>query len=59
MRTPAPHRRNAVAYLDIQSVYVRVDLFGYRYTNDPAAPDNLRPVGNVGRLPTFGFSVEC
>lgn len=70
-RTPAYHRLdvrvdrrfafrswNAVVYLDLQNVYNRTNLFGYVYTEDPDVPGHLRPVDNIGLLPSFGFSVE-
>ena len=49
---------NAVVYLDFQNVLNRTNAVGSSYTQDPAYPDNLRPVDGVGFLPTFGFSVE-
>jgi hypothetical protein len=49
---------NAVVYVDVQNVYDRTNVYDYRYTEDPSADDNQRAVDNVGRLPTFGFSVE-
>ncbi len=71
LRSPAYHRLdvrldrrfalsrwNAVVYLDVQNVYNRANLFGYEYTEDPAFPDNRRPVDNIGLLPNFGFSIE-
>jgi hypothetical protein len=51
-------RWDAVVYLDLQNVLNRKNVTGYRYTQDPAFPDNLRPVEGVGLLPTFGFSIE-
>jgi len=49
---------NMVIYLDVQNLTNRENPSGYRYTQDPAFPDNLRPIEGVGFLPTFGFSVE-
>ena len=51
-------RWNAVVYLDVQNVLGRVNTAGFLYTEDPAFPDRLRPIDQVGRLPTFGFSIE-
>jgi len=49
---------DAVVYLDLQNVLNRENTVGFRYTEDPAYPDRLRPLDGVGLLPTFGFSVE-
>ena len=49
---------SGVVYLDVQNVTNRTNVFGFRYTEDPAFPDNRRPIDNVGLLPNFGFSVE-
>ena len=49
---------NAVVYLDIQNIYSRTNVFGFRYTEDPEIEDNRRPIENVSLLPTFGFSIE-
>jgi hypothetical protein len=51
-------RWDAVVYLDLQNILNRKNVTGYRYTEDPAYPDNRRPVDGVGLLPTFGFSIE-
>ncbi len=51
-------RWNAVVYLDLQNVLNRPNVVGWRYTEDPAYPDRLRPIQSVAFLPTFGFSVE-
>ncbi len=45
-------------YLDLQNVLNRENVVGYGYTEDPAFPDRIRPVGGSGFLPTFGFSIE-
>ncbi len=47
-----------VVYLDVQNVLDRANNSGFVYTENPAYPDRLRPLDGVGRLPTFGFSVE-
>jgi len=49
---------DAVVFLDLQNVLNRANTVGFRYTEDPAYPDRLRPVDSVAFLPTFGFSVE-
>jgi hypothetical protein len=49
---------NGVVYLDLQNVTGRTNVAGYVYTEDPAFPDRLRPIEEVGFLPTFGFSIE-
>ncbi|MEM6648294.1 MAG: TonB-dependent receptor [Bacteroidota bacterium] len=49
---------NGVAYLDIQNLFNRENLFGFEYTQDPAEPDFLRDQNNVGLLPNLGFSIE-
>jgi hypothetical protein len=46
------------AYLDVQNVYNRKNLFGFTYTEDPVFPDNLRPREQIGLLPTVGFTLE-
>lgn len=49
---------NGVVYVDLQNVLNRENVVGYAYTEDPAFPDRIRPIGGSGFLPTFGFSVE-
>jgi hypothetical protein len=49
---------NGVVYIDLQNVLNRENVVGYGYTEDPALPDRIRPIGGSGFLPTFGFSVE-
>jgi hypothetical protein len=69
-RTPAYHRMDlrvdraldigplsGRVYLDIQNVYQRKNLFGYTYTEDPAFPDRLRPIDQIGLLPSIGFTL--
>ncbi len=49
---------SGVAYLDVQNVFNRANLFGFQYTEDPAFPDRNRPIENVGLLPNLGLSIE-
>jgi hypothetical protein len=49
---------DAIVYLDFQNVLNRSNVIGLAYTQDPAYPENLRPLESVSFLPTFGFSVE-
>jgi hypothetical protein len=49
---------DAIVYVDFQNVLNRTNTVGVAYTQDPAYPDNLRPLESVSFLPTFGFSVE-
>ncbi len=49
---------DAIVYLDFQNVLNRSNPIDVTYTQDPAYPNNLRPVEGVSFLPTFGFSVE-
>lgn len=45
-------------YLDIQNLYNRTNVFGFRYTDDPDVPNNRRPREEIGILPTLGFTLE-
>jgi hypothetical protein len=49
---------DAIVYLDLQNLLNRANTVGLSYTQDPAYPDNLRPIDSVSFLPTFGFSIE-
>jgi hypothetical protein len=49
---------NGVVFLDVQNVTDRANPIGFQYTEDPAFPDNRRPIDGTARLPFFGFSVE-
>lgn len=49
---------NGVAYLDIQNVFNRINVFAFEYTEDPDEPDFLREQENIGLLPNLGFSIE-
>lgn len=71
LRMPAYHRLdfrvdrrfffnklNGVAYIDIQNLYNRDNIFTYTYTQDPQYANNLRPSSQVSFLPNIGFSIE-
>lgn len=49
---------NGVVYIGFQNVYNNDNISGYRYTEDPALPNKLRPSGGVTFLPNIGISVE-
>ena len=49
---------NGVVFLDLQNVTNRANGVGFLYSQDPAFPDNLRPLEGTSFLPFFGFSVE-
>jgi hypothetical protein len=51
-------RWNGRVYLDLQNVLNADNPVAYRYTEDPAFPDNRRPVSGAGLLPTIGFTIE-